>query len=99
MSYKIFFKEEAQQDIIHASAWYEKQQAGLGENFLEAVLKETSTLQTHPRAYPQKYRGTREIVMKRFPFLIIYRVEELHIFVHSVYHTRQHPNKKMHRFR
>ncbi len=37
MNYELIFKEEADREVIEGYIWYEKQQPGLGELFLEEV--------------------------------------------------------------
>ena len=39
MNYELIFKEEADNEVIESYVWYEKQQPGLGELFLEEVEK------------------------------------------------------------
>ena len=94
MTIALIFKAQAQQDIIDAAKWYETQRSGLGEEFLHAVLKESDHIRVYPFAYPKKYKDIRELVMKKFPYLILYRIEEDLVYVHAIFNSHQNPGKK-----
>jgi toxin ParE1/3/4 len=98
MTGRLLFKAQAQQDILDASLWYEQNATEtLGKDFLQAVLKECEYIQMHPLAYPKKYKNTRELVMKRFPYIIVYRVEKDAVFVLAVFNAKLDPAKKRER--
>ncbi len=40
---------------------------------------------------PGRKAGTRELVLRRYPYLAIYRVEEARLIVIRVQHTSRHP--------
>ena len=94
MAYQVFFSDQAQQDIQKAYNWYELQQLGLGERFYHSIELSVSLIKTSPFTYPQKHKHTHEIVLKTFPFIFIYLIEDKNIFVQAVFAALQHPNKK-----
>jgi len=95
MAFKLIIEPEAVIEIEEAVDWYESQQSGLGKvfyNYLDGYFK---TLKEAPASFPIKRRPTyRELVLKRFPYVIIYEHTDTEIFVYSVFNTHQDPNKK-----
>jgi plasmid stabilization system protein ParE len=81
-------------DIQKAKNWYEKQQKHLGKKFVEDVFKNIELLQEQPFAFPNKYKFVREIQLKKYPYLVIYSVEENIIFILRIFPTKTNPKKK-----
>ena len=52
-------------DIEEAFLWYERQQAGLGEEFLRAVQSALENIAAHPIRYPVVHRETRRVLVRR----------------------------------
>ena len=94
MNFTVFFKLEAQIDLEEAAVWYEEQRIGLGKEFIEAVLNEVERLKFYPFVFPNRYLNTREFKMKRFPYIIIYLIEEDRIFIVSIFHSHRNPDEK-----
>lgn len=94
MKHQLFFTDKSIRDIRKAKAWYENQKKGLGRKFADAIFKDVEEILSAPLAYPNKYKYTREKVVKKFPYLIIYSVEENVIFILHVFACKRNPKKK-----
>ena len=94
MKYQLVLTNRSLSDIEKARAWYNKQQTGLGTKFSDAVFKGIEVVHNNPEGNEVKYRFTREKLIKKFPYLIIYSVEENIIFILRVFHCKQSPKKK-----
>ncbi len=70
----ILIRPAAAADIDEAFLWYERQQAGLGDEFLTAVQSALENIAAHPTRYPVVHRETRRVLVQRFPYGIFYRV-------------------------
>lgn len=70
----ILVRPAAAADIEEAFLWYERQRAGLGNEFLAAVQSALDDLIAHPTRYPVMHRDTRRALVHRFPYGIFYRV-------------------------
>jgi plasmid stabilization system protein ParE len=90
MNYELVFKEEADQEITESFIWYEKQQLGLGELFLSEIDKSISLILSNPYQYAIRHNNKR-VVIKRFPFLIIYEIIENEIVIYAVFHSSRDP--------
>ena len=64
---------------------------GLGEQFLTALLDQLGRIQENPDAYAILYRKIRASPMRRFPYIIYYRVMPDRINVIAVQHGHQKP--------
>lgn len=68
--------KEAARELEEAAAWYEKEEAGLGERLIDAfeiavqLLKEPSPPLT-PVAGEAGSMGARKLILHRFPFSLV----------------------------
>ena len=91
MTLEVRLRPEAEDDLAEAAIWYEEQQAGLGQRFLDAAAATVSRISTLPLAYPTVYESTRRALLQRFPFGVFFQVEEERIVVIAVLHGSRHP--------
>jgi len=91
MTYIVRLREEAELDLEDAASWYESQRSGLGQDFLDTVLKALELIEQNPLSFPVVYRGTHRAVLPRFPFAVFYIVRESEVSVISVMHGSRHP--------
>ena len=85
------FLPEAEQDVEEAFWWYERQRAGLGLEFLLALDAAVSGVLRLPDGHALVARRTRKMLLRRFPFLLLYVLEERRILVTAVFHGRRNP--------
>jgi plasmid stabilization system protein ParE len=94
--YIIRFLEDARNEFQEAAEWYEIRSEGLGERFRDLVNKKIELIKKHPERYPEKKSNFRQIVLRTFPFVIIYTFykKEGIIIINSIFHTSRNPRKK-----
>ncbi len=93
MSLPIDFHLEAVDEVDAAFAWYDDQRIGLGEEFLEALLGRLEQIQESPEAWAVLYRKIRACPMRRFPYIIYYRVLADRINIIAVQHGHRNPKE------
>ena len=93
MKYTLEIKEEAVQDMQEAYDYYEERKLGLGERFLDTLETYIERVQKHPLHYQIRRKPYREALIKDFPYLIIYEIEENNIIVYAIFSTWKNPNK------
>ena len=95
MNYTVDLLFKARQEIFEGWKWYEEQQDGLGYRFEDEVFRKIALIQANPLHYPLK-KKTHEVITDKFPYLIVYRINESQklIMIVSVFHTSRHPKKK-----
>ena len=85
------FRPEAQADLLQMRDWYEQQQSGLGEAFSVAIDEAINRLAAMPEMYPMVFRDVRRVKLRKFPYLIYYRVLLDRIEVIAVLHGSRDP--------
>lgn len=91
MNYKIEIKESAAKDVIDAFVYYEKKQHVLGERFLKCWENQLLSLQKKPLLYQKKYKDFRQVLLKPFPYHVIYEIQSKIIIVYKVSYCGRHP--------
>jgi toxin ParE1/3/4 len=94
MTYMISVRPLASDQLEQGYNWYEDQQAGLGDRFVDAFHELLAQLEKQPYSYPVRYETrVRAASLKPFPYLVYYQVDEPIINIVSVFHTGQNPDK------
>lgn len=87
---KIELLDQAEEDLLEGSAFYEQQQDGLGQYFLDSLFSEVDSLQLYNGLHADIF-GYYRLLSKRFPYAIYYRVFGELIRVYAVLDCRQSP--------
>lgn len=94
MPYNYQLSQEAETDIYESYIGYERQQAKLGERFLDSLDAAKQAIINNPLTYRIRYKKkVRGFVVNDFPYLILYIINGNNIDVISVFNTSQHPKK------
>ncbi len=84
---KVRLAAPAKADMIRIWAYYEKQRRGLGDDFLDDLTATIRQVSNFPHAQPEFWKGTRRILLNRFPYGAAYRVDGEDIVVVVIAHT------------
>ncbi len=87
--FRLILKDPVYLMLDEAYWWYEQQLPGLGEQLLEEIDGCLTKLQPSPFYYTIQRDDFRAIILKRFPYKIVFRIYENEIIVYAVYHTSQ----------
>jgi plasmid stabilization system protein ParE len=82
----------AEEEMIEAALSYDLAKAGLGDLFLDDIQHAIDTVREYPELGESVAYGFRRILLRRFPFSVIYLVESEEIAVVAVAHQRRHPD-------
>lgn len=87
--YTSVISSRAAKEIHDSWDWYEARQKGLGDRFVEEVIRKINLIEHQPELYPNKYKSYRETLISVFPVLLIYRINKRNniISIISVFHT------------
>ena len=91
---KLRYTNKSKEGLEIAIAWYEKQRRGLGFEFLDCIEVAIKSIVERPELYQIYYSQFRGCIVRRFPFVIFYTIENNEIIVHSVFDSRQDPQKR-----
>ena len=84
------FLRPAAVELRIATTFYEGEAVGLGERFMDEVESALDRVQTHSEIGAPA-ANFRKLVLKKFPFSLIYALEQNEIVVVAVAHHRQRP--------
>lgn len=87
MSTTLRIAQVAEEDIEDARSWYETQRRGLGMEFLTELSIVLDGIGEHPHMFPIFRRNVRRTRLRRFPFIIFYRMIENDAVVIAVLHA------------
>ncbi|MGH2644641.1 MAG: type II toxin-antitoxin system RelE/ParE family toxin, partial [Chitinophagaceae bacterium] len=89
---KVIFRPEAESEVLEAQIWYEQCAPGLGLEFARAVDAAIASLMRNPFAYTQIEGEFRRIILRRFPYSIIYYLPDpAELVIVSCFHHRREP--------
>lgn len=91
MNYALVFRIESRNELDEAYSWYESQQPGLGDDFLERVEEALNRICQMPESYPVVYRDVRRSIVRRFPYTIYYRMISSRVIITAVFHGSRDP--------
>ena len=92
--YKVIVTDDAKADLQKAYDYLETERKGLGENLLLRIEHFLELLQSNPKIYAFKYKNTRQVRVKPFQYLILYKLYGNTILFFQLFHGKQHPSKK-----
>jgi len=88
---RIRFLHLAQRELDDAVAWYDARGEGLGKEFLDELDRAIRRIKTFPFSSTEVEPGIRRCLLSRFPYALIYGIEEDLIVIIAVSHLHQKP--------
>ncbi|WP_367155173.1 type II toxin-antitoxin system RelE/ParE family toxin [Methylomonas sp. HYX-M1] len=89
---KVVFTELARLELLDAIDYYELEFSGLGKRFQQEVKSAIKRIIQYPDAWPSERNGIRKYVMHKFPYKLIYSLEQDHILIIVVAHQHRKPD-------
>jgi hypothetical protein len=81
----------AELDILDGFHFYESQEAGLGNYFLEHIYSDIDSLALYAGIHLKPHKNFHRLLSKKFPFAVYYTVSNETAFVHVVVDCRRDP--------
>jgi toxin ParE1/3/4 len=82
----------AGKELIDAAAFYERRRPGLGDRFIDEVERVIALLLEHPELGAGVGQDFRFVVLDRFPFRLVYAVEQSVIRIIAIAHQKRRPD-------
>lgn len=87
----------ALQELHEAAFWYDEREAGLGNDFLDAIDGAIKQIVEWPNSAPVLTNGTRTPTIRHlsvevFPYRVVYFVTDRDIVIVAYAHERREPN-------
>ena len=89
---RVIFSKFAKHELQDAVDFYELEYSGLGKAFKEEVRKVTLRIAVHPEAWSIERGDVRKGLLHKFPYKLLYSIEEDHIFVIAIAHQHRKPD-------
>ena len=88
---RVIFTRIARQELEDAVRYYELEYSGLGHRFKEEVRRAALRMAEHPQAWSIERGDVRKCLLHKFPYKLMYSVEEDHILIIAVAHHHRKP--------
>lgn len=86
------FHPEADIEFFEAINYYEKREVGLGYDFAIEIYSVIQNILDYPKAWPILKDDIRRCLANRFPYGILYSIEQYHIFILAVMNLNRSPD-------
>ena len=93
MTYELLVKAVAIRQAAEAYAYYEGKLPGLGDRFITEMLQAYDTLQSNP-SFAVRKPPFRYLMLIKFPYRLIFTVQDNTIVVYQVRHVKRKPHPK-----
>jgi len=90
--YSIIFTQAARAKLIDAQDWYEGEVAGLGRRFRQAIDAVIERMSDNPRQFPTVFKNVRRAPLRRFPYSILFVIEDEALTVIACFHPSRDPS-------
>jgi plasmid stabilization system protein ParE len=88
---RVFFTADARADLDDALSWYRTHAREVVLQFRDALRAVVSRISDNPKQFPASPHQTRRALLRRFPYLIIFRETRTAVYVVAVFHTSRDP--------
>jgi plasmid stabilization system protein ParE len=92
--YHLIIKPHAIEMAQKAYQWYEKQRVGLGDLFLSEVENCYDRIESSPLLYAKINKNFRQIILRTFPYVIVFEILNDDVVIYAVFHTSRNPRRK-----
>jgi plasmid stabilization system protein ParE len=88
---RIEIARSAETDLLQGFTFYERQQMGIGDYFLDSLFSDIDALSLYGGVHPKPDGRLHRTLAKRFPFAIYYDMRDDLVTVVAVLDCRQNP--------
>jgi plasmid stabilization system protein ParE len=88
---KVAFHPEAIAEFDAAVDWYARRSEQAADDFVRAVNDAVSAIEIRPLMWAEYLYGTRRYVLRHFPFVVVYLLNESRITIVAIAHGRRRP--------
>lgn len=87
----VLILETAEREIEEAVDYYNEQLPGLGFEFAIELKEAIARIVDFPDAWIPFSKNSRKCLINRYPYAILYQVEDETILIHAVMHLKRDP--------
>jgi plasmid stabilization system protein ParE len=90
-SVNLDFHPEALAETQSSFLWYSERSAAAGDSFMAELDHAIAQIAERPETWPQYLHGTHRYLLRRYPFLVVYRFKAEDVQVIAVAHASRRP--------
>jgi plasmid stabilization system protein ParE len=90
---KVELDHRAEADLFEVADYYNSQQQGLGQRFLDEFTAAVERIQLYPELYAIVRDAYRSCSMNHFKYRIIYTIDTDIIYILAIMHQKRHPDR------
>jgi plasmid stabilization system protein ParE len=89
----------AQAEFEASVLWYKERSIKAAANFVSAVHSAIDLICQAPFRWKQEYRDFRSLGLRKYPFTIMYTIDDQNseVLIMAIYHQKRNPKKKFRR--
>jgi len=89
---KVIFLKNASLEFRDAVKYYNTERQGLGFEFANEVKASLTRIKQYPEIWIEIDTGIRKCIVKRFPYAILYTVDDDLVIIVAVMHMKRMPS-------
>ncbi len=93
MEFKLEITDAAKLDIVDGVYYYQKKSEPLAERFYFELTYSMEAIKKNPTYFSYYNEPFRRLVLKHFPYLIIYKIYNDVVIISGVVFAKQNPDK------
>ena len=80
--------------MLEAFFWYHTIRPRLGDRFMTALKECLGSIEADPGRYQLRKGNFRHVMLRKFPYRVVYEIDGQEVFIYRVVHTSRKPGKK-----
>lgn len=94
MKYQLQILEEVYKEIDEAGDYYFLQQPGLEMKLFKDWEQAVQDILESPEGFQKQRKNFRQILLKNFPYIIVYEILDSYIIIYRFINAKKHPIKR-----
>lgn len=91
INYQINLSNEAESDFANSYAFYKSESQAIADKFIKSIDQSFRKIAFSPYSYNKVFKSLRRHLVKKFPFVIYYYIDEYNIKIVAIFHTSRNP--------
>ncbi|RZN09395.1 type II toxin-antitoxin system RelE/ParE family toxin [Bradyrhizobium genosp. SA-3] len=88
---RLLFTQAARADLADAVNWYDTHAPHVVPQFRDALRSALIRIAENPKQFPPALKNTRRALLRRFPYILVFREMHDAVYVVAVFHTSRDP--------
>ena len=91
-TWRVVIEPQAEAEARNSFLWYLDRSPTAAQGFQDAIDEAVDSLAEAPYRWPEVEPGIRRRLVSRFPYSLLYSVEEDTVTIVAVMHNKRHPS-------